>query len=302
MTAHGITSFSLGRISEDFGRMWGTNAEDTYNFTAGFHATLDDWSIDGYAESGQVQSAVHVFNDAIDDKTYLASDAVVNPANGQIVCASTLHTPTQPNVAAEAVGCQPLNVFGNGAPSPAALKYILGTEIDHTLTQQNVFDISAHGEPISDWAGPIGVAFGGTYRTVSARGTEPNQAIDSEILSNAGIRAMPSGLNGKLGGYELNDVQAIAGRISVGEGFVETQVPLAKDEPWAKSLNFNAAGRLTDYSVGRHRHDVEARTCLSADRGCQAARQRLGRHQGTQYLRAVHGRHRRRPRHHRSLP
>ncbi|MEJ1968593.1 MAG: TonB-dependent receptor [Rhizomicrobium sp.] len=231
--------------------MWGTNAEDTYNFTAGFHATLDDWSIDGYAESGQVQSAVHVFNDAIDDKTYLASDAVVNPANGRSSAPRPCIPPPSRTFAAEAVGCQPLNVFGNGAPSPAALKYILGTEIDHTLTQQNVFDISAHGEPISDWAGPIGC---GVWRDLShgfgqRHGAEPGNR-PPRSSPTPGIRAMPSGLNGKLGGYELNDVQAIAGRISVGEGFVETQVPLAKDEPWAKSLNFNAAGRLTDYSVG----------------------------------------------------
>jgi outer membrane receptor protein involved in Fe transport len=249
MTADHITSFSLGRISADFGRFWGTTEEDTYNFVGGFHALIRDWTVDGYAESGQETEAVHVYNDAIYDKLFLASNAVVNPASGQIVCASTLNPITNnPYVAAEAVGCQPLDVFGNGSPSPSALKYILGSEIDHVISQQNVFDVSAHGEPFSLWAGPVGFAFGGTYRTVSARQTEPNLPINSEVLSNASIPAMPSGLNGKLGGFELNDVQPLAGRISVGEGFLETDVPLARDEWWAKSLSFDAAGRFTDYS------------------------------------------------------
>ena len=44
-------------------------------------------------------------DDPISDNLYRAANAVVNPANGQIVCASTLINPNN--------GCVPLDIFGN---------------------------------------------------------------------------------------------------------------------------------------------------------------------------------------------
>ena len=39
------------------------------------------------------------------------------------------------------------------------------------------------------------------------------------------------------------------GAVNVYEGYLETVVPLAKNEWWADLLDFNGAGRVTDYST-----------------------------------------------------
>src|SRR3546814_17343225 len=46
-----------------------------------------------------------------------ALDAVTDPATGAAVCRS---------LAARAAGCVPINLFGDGAPSPEAIDYVTG--------------------------------------------------------------------------------------------------------------------------------------------------------------------------------
>jgi len=49
--------------------------------------------------------------------------------------------------------------------------------------------------------------------------------------------------------YWAGNYHASFGSFNVTEGFIETVVPLAKDLPFAKTLDFNGAVRATDYST-----------------------------------------------------
>jgi outer membrane receptor protein involved in Fe transport len=151
----------------------------------------------------------------------LAIDAVVNPANGQIVCRSTLTNPTN--------GCQPLNLFGQYQFSPAAKAYVYGQAWQTLAITQHVLAANLRGEPFSTWAGPVSFAVGGEYRHERGVG-------DADPVSKA--LAWQSG-NGS----------AIDGKIGVLEGYAETVVPLAKDMAFAKSLELNAAIRGTRYTT-----------------------------------------------------
>src|SRR6202012_4829581 len=97
----------------------------------------------------------------------LAVDAVVAPvgntagiAPGTIVCRSTLTNPTN--------GCAPLDVFGVNNASTAAYNYIVPPQWTQINNKQDVASGSIQGEPISDWAGPVSVAGGASYRSESA--------------------------------------------------------------------------------------------------------------------------------------
>ena len=81
-------------------------------------------------------------------KLFDAVDAVVNPANGQIVCRS--------DADGAAHVCAPLNIMGAGSPAPAALAYIMSDVArSETYIRQTAAALSIRGELGATWAGPI---------------------------------------------------------------------------------------------------------------------------------------------------
>lgn len=84
----------------------------------------------------------------------LAVDATTD-ANGKIVCRSTLTNPTN--------GCQPLNLFGKGAPSAAALQYIGVKFRSDDLDKQTNVEANLTGTvwklPGGDWSFALGAEF-----------------------------------------------------------------------------------------------------------------------------------------------
>ena len=158
----------------------------------------------------------------------LAVDAVVAPAGnaagiaaGTIVCRSTLTNPTN--------GCQPLNIFGVGAASQAAIDYVTDTQFTRQRYEQHVVEASVSGEPFSTWAGPVSLAAGGSYRAEKI-----NAVSDPLSLERA---------------FHIGNPQPYSGKYNVKEAFAEVVVPLAKDTSFAQTLDVSLAGRVTDYST-----------------------------------------------------
>src|SRR6185437_4134044 len=88
---------------------------------------------------------------------------------GAIVCRSSLSDPAN--------GCQPLDLFGDGVASQAAIAYINGparSGHDDQLAVLNQDVASAAMQGLLPWsfgAGPVSVAFGGEYRKEGGRVT-----------------------------------------------------------------------------------------------------------------------------------
>ncbi len=93
------------------------------------------------------------------------------------------------------------------------------------------------GNPFSLWAGPVSFATGVEWRREAMTGT-----------AFAGGTA-PNPITGNPGPYRLGNYLPQSGSFNVLEGFLETVVPLAKDQGWAKSLDFNGAVRVTNYTT-----------------------------------------------------
>ncbi|HTW33947.1 MAG TPA: TonB-dependent receptor [Rhizomicrobium sp.] len=235
-----ITSFTVGRESPDIAIPYMDAITNSGTVTGGFDGKFwGSWQYHAYGQVGKDYDSYKTLDDPISDNLYRAADAVVNPANGQIVCASTLTNPNN--------GCVPLDIFGFGAPSQAALNYINGTAIENVNLEEDIADFNVTGDLFDLQGGTVSLAFGGTYRKEAF--TQTSNPQSQEIRTGAGIAGYPSGLVNSLGGYERTNPQPAGGSYEVYEGFVETEVPVLKGLPWANALSFNAAGRYVDYSI-----------------------------------------------------
>lgn len=220
MDANGITQFALGREHKDFGPVLASNFNTTHRFAGGLMGDLaNGWSWDAYVQYGQNEFDSVIDNLKIMQNLRFAFDAVSDGAGG-VVCR---------DAAAQAAGCVPINLFGFGSPSQAAINYVNGTALYNVETTQTVFAANLRGEPFSTWAGPVSIATGLERRT-----EEAVSRVDP--ISDAG-------------GFAYGNPRSFAGEYTVTEGYFEFVAPLLENSPLAQNLDLNAAIRYADYST-----------------------------------------------------
>ena len=170
--------------------------------------------------------------------TYAAIDAVVNPANGQIVCRVTL---TNPDLYP---GCVPINLFGPSSESKEAFDYIF-QRIEHVTTNElDSIAGSITGAPFNTWAGPLDMALSGEYRIQSYELTSTSPPARQDCV---GLRF---GNCNPTGNTPVN-INVIAPRTpveqKVAEAAFEFNAPLLKDTRLFQDVNLNAAVRYAEY-------------------------------------------------------
>lgn len=235
MVANSISSFTLGRPYNDFGPVARDNKNTTERIVAGFKYNMDsNWAIDGYYQYGRNVFEANVSRLRITRNFVFAVDAV--QVGSQIVCAATQANGTVTNQGevlnrfnAAASGCQPINLFGEGSPSDAAIDYVTGTVQQRVTTKQQVASLAMQGDVFDLPGGPFAVAFGGEWRKEEA------VSVVDEISAASG--------------FAYSNPKAYAGDYDVKEGFVEAVAPLISGQPFADLLEINGALRYTDYST-----------------------------------------------------
>jgi outer membrane receptor protein involved in Fe transport len=189
-----------------------------WDLTYNFGRTQEDQVANGQVNADHLRQALNVFTE-----TTATGDINKNGVIGDIVCADPI---------ARSQGCVPLNLFGTGSISPAAVQFV-AAETNHTFKQtQQVVNANLSGTVVDLPAGPLGLAVGGEYRRESSQ-------ENWDALTNVG---------GNLG----NALPDVGGKFDVKEAYAEVNVPILKDLPFAKQLNLRAAGRVSDYSTIGH--------------------------------------------------
>jgi outer membrane receptor protein involved in Fe transport len=218
MTALGLRSFTMGTSNIDMPASGSQNVRETERYVVGakgeFAAAGLDVNWDGYFQHGVTDTKEKLTATWNNARLALATDAVVNPANGQIVCRSTLTSPSN--------GCVPLNRFGVGVASQAALDYVLGEPLRTQRFKQDVVAVNFRSNSLQGWAGPISIAVGAEHRKESLDG-----AVDPQFTS----------------GWKYGNYRVTRGSYKVTEGYAEILLPLLA------GLDFNGAARYTDYST-----------------------------------------------------
>lgn len=220
----GITQFNFGKLHDDL-PIRGTDNERAVNrYVVGANGSFDaldsDWTWDVYYQKGISKTLETIPATTNNARFASAIDAVRHPTTGLIVCRSSIADPAN--------GCVPYNLFGINVNSQAALDYVLGRPARNQEFTQDVVAASITGEPFSLWAGPVSVAVGAEHRKEEVSGE-----VDPQYIS----------------GWFVGNFRPTFGKYDVTEGFLETVIPLAKDLPGARSLDFNGAVRLTEYST-----------------------------------------------------
>jgi outer membrane receptor protein involved in Fe transport len=226
------SGLSIGFMGNDFGPgvidTWSTTARILAGARGKFGAS---WKWDAFVQSGRSVADQEISNINNNANFLRAIDAVqVTPANagtsglalGTVVCRSSLATPGN--------GCSPVNILGKASGSDAAYAYVFGTATSQTISKLQEASFSLQGEPASTWAGPISIGTGLDFR---------KESLESNVdaLSQTGGWSARTPANLPYSSYNVKEV------------YGEAIVPLAKNAWLARSLDFNAAVRRTDYTT-----------------------------------------------------
>ncbi len=241
----GITQFGFGTSNGNFPDPLVQTDRRQYRFVGGLKGRFDvggtAWNYDGYYEHGITLAHIDVDNTVLQNRYVAAANAIT--LNGAIVCA---------DAAARAAGCQPINIFGGAQPSSAALAYVTPANgpLQRTKLTQDVASLNFSGEPLSLWAGPLAVAFGGEYRREFYRvHGDPYGAGVTPLSPNSADYPADPLLNSTLGSnWAAGNYKNGGGKYEVYEGFLELNLPLFGSDAVGRA-NLNGAGRVTHYST-----------------------------------------------------
>lgn len=241
MAAAKLPSFTLARVNRDISFVTYDSVNSTIQGNVGLKKDFGGgWKAEVYYSHAENRNTSTIRNQQNLPNLYRAADAVINPANGQVVCRSTLTSPAN--------GCVPINLFGDGSPSAAAVNYVTGTATARQLFKQDYAGFTINGDLFSLPGGPLALAAGGEYRAESARQTA--DALSSTVItaaSVADIRGFPGVLVNRVDVFERQNPPAFSGSTHVAEGFLEINAPLVKDLTLIRSLALNGAVRYADY-------------------------------------------------------
>jgi outer membrane receptor protein involved in Fe transport len=226
-------TFAFSRFNVDFGGRRELDRRDTFRIVGGiqgdFHNT---WHYEVSANYGRFTSTNEEDNNLFFATTTgapagfaLAVDAVKNAA-GQVVCRVNQVTVTN-------AACVPIDLFGQGAPSQAALNFVNTTSF--LFSHATELDLLAFlsGDTagfLTLPGGPVGFSVGAEYRRETA-------GRHADALSQSGATF-------------FNAFNAFAPpAFAVKEIFGELNIPLIKDVPFFHELSVSGAARYSDYNT-----------------------------------------------------
>ncbi|TGY89229.1 TonB-dependent receptor [Marinicauda algicola] len=251
----------LGRDVTDMGPAITFSDREVFRIVTGFEGQIGQSAFDYevYANYGETQADTRTTGNILIDRYYAAADVVLD-GSGNPVCRSELDPTATPSGSfLRSAGpfrgfltftpgtglCQPLNLFGVGAPSQEAIDFVT-TDLNRqrTITQTVLSGVIVgdSSDLFSLPAGPVGLAFGLEYREE-----------ESEFYADPLERPRPDPLGIVPAFTPLFAVDAPVdntfGSFDVTEIFGEFSAPLLAGKPFAEELTLEGAYRYSEYST-----------------------------------------------------
>ncbi|WP_296717054.1 TonB-dependent siderophore receptor [Erythrobacter sp.] len=244
-------NFDLGTRNENFER-------DLYRTVVGFDGNISDRvRFEASYVYGRNDTTYVSTNQRIEDRYFAALDVVdvgqfttgtpngvfdcrVNVDGGAIADAGNFNYGEAPQTF-QPGECVPLNLFGEGVASQAALDFVLtDTSNEYRIEQHvaNAFITGDFGNYFELPGGAVNFAFGAEYRKEKSN-FRPDD-ISTQVTDfdpNSGVLA------------DLALLADESGSFDVWEVFGEINVPILSDRPFFELLEFTVAGRYSDYST-----------------------------------------------------
>jgi len=230
--APGTRTFVARRFSADIGERGENHERDVYRLVAGVGGRFnEDWRYELALNYGKLETFYDTRGNVNLRRFANAANAVRNSA-GQIVCRVNNDASTTNDDPA----CVPINLFGNGSPSAAAIDYVTTT----SFRNQDAEQINAVGFISGDLSqlfelpgGPIAFAVGAEYRREDA-----SSVYDPEVSNPVRQTFLNSILPFEPPALEIK------------EAFGELRIPLLREVDFAHELALEASGRVSDYNQG----------------------------------------------------
>ena len=249
-----VSQIILSRDNADFGSNRDDVERDTYRIVGGVGGDLGGtWSYEASLTYGRTAETFVRVNRRLEDRFYAAVDALRDPATGNIVCRSSLNAASIPGTSpfpgydADPDGdgifepntfrtndgsCRPLNLFGFGAPSAAAVAFVNPSATNKTTLQQFVAQAFITGTTENFFTLPGGapaIVLGGEYRKEKSN-------FEVDPFDQAGF-------------FYESGAQPEQGSFDVAEVFGELELPLLAGERFADLLTVKGSARYSKYSL-----------------------------------------------------
>ena len=198
LAANGITRFGLGRASRD---LYTNNARSTtdigravFGLDGSFELADRMFYWEAYSNYGRSES--FNYGTGLNQQRFVnAINVSVNGA-GQVVCDPTARnatylTPGSNGFAGGPIpvadpNCVPLDLFGEGRPSAAALRYLTYPTVARSLLEQQVYNVNIASTLVDLWSGPLQYSIGYEQRTESGL-FEPDAALRAGLGRSVAI-------------------------------------------------------------------------------------------------------------------
>jgi iron complex outermembrane receptor protein len=240
MDANKITSFLMGRIENENGKMHIATTVKVNRIALGFKGDIEGFGYNVYYTHGESRWHVDNYDNINDQKYFAAVDSIRHPTTGQPVCRST-------QLFGDFPGCVAFNPFGEGTPTKAMTDYFRGNNFRYLNYRQDVVAFDVRHDLFSLWSDPASAAVGAEWRKEKAR--QITDGVAQDTLRPYNIRGFPASYTGKQGMWRLGNGLPFFGGYSVKEAFGEVNIPILKGYQFVQDLDVNAAVRMTDYST-----------------------------------------------------
>lgn len=237
-------TFQISRANTDLADRSGSAKNEVFRIVSGLRGSSDlagrDYSFDlsiNYGRSRFTDKAQAV------DRQRFVNAVNVALVNGTAACstASTVSGFASGVVPVADPACVPLNLFGSGAPSKAALAYVIADTRARSRLEQFVASANLAGSPLDLRGNPVSVSLGAEHRKERARFT-PDTFLESGQGRSVAIPRVA-------GSYAID---ALYGEVAVplilpeNDAFISKLLVFAR----ARHVDNNRSGSFTSWSAG----------------------------------------------------
>jgi len=212
----GLAGMGLRRRMSELGPRIADHDRKYTRLVAGFRGEfLDGWDLDAWVTYTDANESVLLLNDG--SRSRLLQGLLVDPATGQCFDPSG--------------GCVPVDIFGEGRMSDAAVDFIRATPYENITTRkQTLAALVITGAPFNTWAGPVNMAFGTEWRKDDGSFLADESLFSGDTIGYGGA----SSINGSESVYEL---------------YAEAVLPLIDGTNSGQYLGLELGGRYSDYKL-----------------------------------------------------
>jgi outer membrane receptor protein involved in Fe transport len=245
--------FYLSRANTDLYTARASTATNLWRFVGGLDGNFNigerqfNWEV--VANFGRAKTKGYS-REVVQQNFENAVGAVTADNPGGVPCLAGLQNSVMPTRSA---ACVPINLFGSGLNSQAAIDYVLANSEPTGINKQRVFTASINGPVATLPGGDLGIALGTEFRRESTDfdpddfffgGEDPDPLVDD---NNDGDPA-----NDRVQFGRSVPIFPVKGHYTTKEFFGEIQAPIvspANSIPGVRSLELHGAARYVDHST-----------------------------------------------------